>query len=216
MNDINKQLEQLRREYQHAVLDLSVSEDPILQCKLWIEQAIEAQVPDPTAMVLASANLKAEPSIRVVLLKGIEDGKLIFFTHYDSAKGIEIAQNPVVAVDFFWPLLERQIIIKGRITRTSGESSDAYFDQRPRESQMAAKASHQSQPIDSREFLIKQYEAIETQFKGKPISRPENWGGFAITPHYIEFWQGRKNRLHDRMAYSHHAENGWKIDRLSP
>ena len=156
MSDITEQLEHLRREYQQASLDLSLLPNPIEQCKLWLEQAITAQMPDPSAMILATANAKAQPSIRVVLLKGIENNQLIFYSHYDSHKGIEIAQNPAVAVDFFWPLLERQIIIQGQVSRLSAAYSDAYFQQRPRESQLAAHASHQSQVIDSREFLIKQ------------------------------------------------------------
>jgi pyridoxamine 5'-phosphate oxidase len=213
--NIIEQLQHLRREYQNAQLDLSLNENPIAQCQLWLEQAIQAQVPDPTAMVLATTNSQAQPSIRVVLLKGIENNQLIFYSHYESHKGLEIAQNPYVAVDFFWPHLERQIIIQGQASRISAAESDAYFQQRPRASQIATYAAHQSQVIDSREFLLEKQDAIALKFKNKPIPRPSHWGGFAIKPHYIEFWQGRESRLHDRIAYSH-TPTGWDIKRLAP
>lgn len=213
--NMTEQLQDLRREYQHAQLDLSLNQNPIAQTELWIEQAIKAQMPDPTAMVLATANNKAQPSVRVVLLKGIENNQLIFYSHYESHKGQDMAQNPEVAVNFFWPQLERQIIIQGHISRISSAESDAYFEQRPRASQIATYASQQSQIIESREFLLKKQEVISEQFKGKPVPRPVNWGGYAISPYYIEFWQGRESRLHDRIAYIKTANN-WTIKRLSP
>ncbi|MFA6037448.1 MAG: pyridoxamine 5'-phosphate oxidase [Legionellales bacterium] len=213
--DLSKQLQDLRREYQQAKLDLSLNKDPIAQCQLWIEQAITAQMPDATAMVLATANKKAEPSVRVVLLKGFEDRQLIFFSHYESHKGHDMTENPQVAVNFFWPQLERQIIIQGTVSLLSAADSDTYFQTRPRASQIATIASHQSQPIDSREFLLKKQDVIAAQFKDKPIPRPENWGGYAISPHYIEFWQGRESRLHDRIAY-YKDQNNWTTKRLSP
>lgn len=215
MTDMNEALKKLRREYQYTTLNLSETENPIVHCQLWLEQAIETQVPDPTAFVLATANTGAKPSVRVVLLKGIENQKLIFYSHYDSHKGIEMAQNPQVAVDFFWPLLERQIIIQGTVSRISSAESDTYFELRPRESQLAASISHQSQPIDSREVLIHEYEVLAAQLQGKPVKRPENWGGYAISADYFEFWQGRENRLHDRIAYTL-TPTGWNVKRLSP
>jgi pyridoxamine 5'-phosphate oxidase len=208
-------LQNLRREYQHALLDLTTNTDPIHQCEIWISEAIQAQMPDPTAMVLATANKKAEPSTRVVLLKGIENNQFIFYSHYQSHKGVEMAENPVVALNFFWPLLERQIIIKGQVAPISPALSDAYFHQRPRASQIATFASHQSQVIDSREDLLNKYDAIAEQFQDKPIPRPENWGGYAVSPTYIEFWQGRESRLHDRIVYTL-IESTWHVKRLSP
>lgn len=215
MMKITEQLEHIRREYQHAILDLSVAKDPIKQCDLWLEQAIAAQMPDATAMVLATADKNAKPSVRVVLLKGLENGQLIFYSHYDSHKALEMAENPYVAVNFFWPLLERQIIIEGEVNRCAAADSDAYFKQRPRESQLATYASHQSQPIDSREFLLEKQKTLVKQYENKPIPRPDNWGGYAISPTYIEFWQGRASRLHDRIAYRQ-IKGAWEAQRLSP
>ncbi len=209
------QLQNLRREYQHAQLDLTTNTDPINQCEIWINEAIEAQMPDPTAMLLATANKKAEPSTRVVLLKGIENSQFIFYSHYQSHKGVEIAENPVVALNFFWPMLERQIMVKGQVAPISPALSDAYFELRPRASQIATYASHQSQIIDSREDLLKHCEKIAAEFQDKPIPRPKNWGGYAVSPTYIEFWQGRESRLHDRIAYTR-IENTWNVKRLSP
>jgi pyridoxamine 5'-phosphate oxidase len=214
--DLTPQLQQLRREYQQAELDgEQLLKDPIAQCELWIDQAIQTQMPDPTAMVLATANHEAQPSTRVVLLKGITDKQLIFYSHYDSHKGLDIDHNPFVAVNFFWPLLERQILIQGDIHRQKSEQSDAYFSQRPRDSQISAWASKQSQVIPSRAALAQQYQTYEKQFANQVIPRPENWGGYAITPFYIEFWQGREQRLHDRIAYELIGDF-WQISRLSP
>ncbi|MGA2655555.1 MAG: pyridoxamine 5'-phosphate oxidase [Gammaproteobacteria bacterium] len=210
-----EQLQNLRREYQHINLDITPHQDPIKFCEIWLKQAIDAQMPDATAMVLATANKNAEPSARVVLLKGIENQQFIFYSHYKSHKGEEIAENPVVALHFFWPLLERQILIKGHITPIEPSESDAYFGMRPRASQIATIASHQSQVIDSREDLIKNYERVAAEFADKPIPRPKDWGGYAVTPTYIEFWQGRESRLHDRIAYSLNKGN-WLQKRLSP
>lgn len=208
-------LEQLRREYQNAQLDLSLMADPFGQLKIWLEQAISAQLPDPSAMVLATANKQAQPSIRVVLLKGIENKQLIFFSHYESHKGQDLAENPFVAVDFFWPLLERQIIVQGQVSPIAKEASDRYFHQRPRESQLSAWASKQSQVIDSREYLLEKQQQVTLEFQDKDIPRPRYWGGYAIKPHYFEFWQGRESRLHDRIAYLY-REDAWDMKRLAP
>lgn len=216
MTNLTLQLEQLRREYQNATLDLdSIGTDPIARCEDWIAQAIKTEMPDPTAMTLATVNQNAEPSIRIVLLKGIVDKQFIFYTDYLSRKGLEMEHNPMVAIHFFWPLLERQIIIQGEVYKLPDNASDAYFQERPRESQISAWASAQSHVIVSREALLEKYQNFATQFGQNPIPRPEHWGGYAVSPHYIEFWQGRPQRLHDRIAFELSAEH-WQKHRLSP
>lgn len=213
--NMNEQLQNLRREYQQVSLDLTTNADPIDQCQIWLDEAIKAQMPDATAMVLSTANKQGQPSARVVLLKGIDDQQFIFYSHYQSHKALDMAENPQVALNFFWPLLERQIIIRGIVAPIAAAQSDAYFASRPRGSQIATYASHQSQAIDSREDLLKLYTVIDQQFAHQAIPRPQNWGGYGVKPTYIEFWQGRENRLHDRIAYSQH-HNIWSITRLSP
>ncbi len=214
--DLTLQLQQLRREYQITELDPSLlDKDPIKQCEIWITQAIKTQVPDPTAMVLATVDAQQQPSTRVVLLKGIENQAFIFYSHYDSRKASDMAQNPKVGLEFFWPLLERQIIIQGQANKLNPADSDAYFSTRPRESQISAWASLQSQMIPSRDALVARQQDYSEQFAGISVPRPPNWGGYAVKPHYIEFWQGREMRLHDRIAYELH-DNIWKINRLAP
>ncbi|HLF67481.1 MAG TPA: pyridoxamine 5'-phosphate oxidase [Gammaproteobacteria bacterium] len=214
--DISLQLQQLRREYQSTALDSKVMEkDPIKQCEMWLAQAIAAQLPDPTAMVLATVNAEGRPHTRVVLLKGISQQQFMFFTHYTSHKAHDIAQNPHVSLHFFWPLLERQMIIAGQAQRLGAADSDAYFNTRPRESQISTWASEQSQIIPSRAALLARQDAYREQFAGKEVPRPEDWGGYGVKPYAIEFWQGREQRLHDRLAYTL-IDNVWEINRLAP
>jgi pyridoxamine 5'-phosphate oxidase len=166
-------------------------------------------------MVVATAGESGRPSSRVVLLRGFDEQGFVFYTNYESQKGREIDKNPDASLLFFWPALERQIRIEGRISKTSRAESEAYFATRPRESQIGAWASAQSRVIESRGELEAQIAEIEKRFAGKEIICPAFWGGFRLAPAALEFWQGRKSRLHDRLAYTR-AASGWKIERLSP
>jgi pyridoxamine 5'-phosphate oxidase len=212
MNDIAS----LRNEYSKAQLDVSsISKDPVQQFDKWFQDAVTAKVPEPNAMNLATVN-GGRPSSRIVLLKGVEHGKFVFYTNYQSNKGRELEENPACCVTFFWPELERQIRIEGVAARVEAGRSDAYFQSRPRGSQVGAWASPQSTIINERTLLEERAKQIEEKFKGQDkLPRPHQWGGYEIDPLIIEFWQGRQNRLHDRILYTK-ADGGWKINRLAP
>lgn len=212
MNDIAS----IRKEYSKASLDEStVSQNPLLQFDAWFKEAITAQVPEPNAMNLATAN-DGRPSSRIVLLKGVENGKFVFYTNYQSDKGRELDENPACALTFFWPELERQIRIEGVASRIDAKRSEEYFQSRPRGSQISAWASPQSSVIDKRMLLEERAKQLEEKFKGQEkLPRPHQWGGYEIDPLLIEFWQGRPNRLHDRILFTK-VDNGWKINRLAP
>lgn len=207
----------LRKEYIRGGLDESaVNADPIAQFSSWLNEAISAEVHEPTAMVLSTVSLGGAPSSRVVLLKGIDNGTMLFYTNYDSRKGRELSQNPNAALLFFWPELERQVRVEGIVERVSAETSTAYFHSRPYESQIGAASSPQSQVITSREELDHRFAELASANAGRTtIERPAHWGGFALTPHTIEFWQGRPSRMHDRIRFRK-AEEGWMIERLAP
>lgn len=209
---------QLRREYKMASLDISdVKADPIEQFEVWFAEALKAEILEPNAMFLATVSASGQPSGRVVLLKGIEEGGFVFYTNYQSRKGLEITQNQAVALTFFWAELERQVRIEGKAFVLSAEKSDAYFASRPRESQIGAWASPQSQVIDSRKNIEEAFFNYQKEFKNFPIPRPPHWGGYVVKPHYIEFWQGRENRLHDRVIYLWQTDKQtWIIQRLAP
>jgi pyridoxamine 5'-phosphate oxidase len=192
-----------------------VHPDPILQFGRWYEEALNANLVEPTAMTLATANREGIPSARMVLLKGYDDRGFVFFTNYESAKARDLGDNPNAALVFWWGALERQIRIVGPVTRVSKEESDAYFESRPIGSRLGAIASRQSTVLTNREDLERQVQELARQYPDGTIPRPEHWGGFRITPSVIEFWQGRPDRLHDRLRYTKSATN-WKIDRLSP
>ncbi len=210
-------LADLRREYSKFSLDTTtVLADPIDQFQKWFDESLKAEVPEPNAMTLATVNDMGRPSSRIVLLKGIEAKKFIFFTNYLSKKGKELENNPACALTFFWPELERQIRIEGIADRVDAPTSDAYFKSRPRGSQIGAWASPQSSVISERKLLDERSEKMETKFKGlEQLPRPHQWGGFRIDPFLIEFWQGRTNRLHDRIQYTL-IDGGWQIHRLAP
>jgi len=206
----------IRKDYSLQELDVTdVADTPINQFQLWLKQAIEAQVPEPTAMNLATVSITGKPSARIVLLKGIEDNQFIFYTNYESRKGQDLAQNPYGALTFYWAELERQVRIEGMITRISQEKSVQYFQTRPRASQVGAVASPQSQPISSRALLEQNFERIKTEYENQDIPKPPHWGGYALNPTYFEFWQGRRSRLHDRIIYQQDG-NTWHISRLAP
>jgi pyridoxamine 5'-phosphate oxidase len=190
--------------------------DPIRLFKKWFDAAVRAELKEPTAMTLATATREGKPSARMVLLKGFNEDGFVFYTNYDSRKGRELARNPHAALVFFWQPLERQIRITGRVTKVSAEESERYFQSRALGSRFSASISKQSSVIASREVLLKKLKLIEEKYpKGDP-PRPNNWGGFRVHPNEIEFWQGGKFRLHDRIRYRRRRDGSWSMDRLSP
>jgi pyridoxamine 5'-phosphate oxidase len=208
----------LRQEYKkHQLSELNALTDPLAQFDIWFHEAIEAGVMEPNAFTLATVGENGTPSARVLLLKGVDSGGFVFYTNYKSDKAKDIKQFPVGAMVFLWLELERQVRISGPITKVSREESEAYFHSRPRESQVGAWVSPQSQVISSRDVIEKNLVSIQEKFKDMDvIPLPDNWGGYRLMPVEIEFWQGRPNRLHDRLLYSEHEDGGWKIERLAP
>jgi pyridoxamine 5'-phosphate oxidase len=213
----NKTLQNLRQEYQNEELgEYTVQADPIRQFELWFQEAMDAGVPEPNAMTLATANIDFKPAARIVLLKGIEDGSFVFFTNYNSRKGKELLWNPYATLLFFWSELSRQVRIEGRVAKISEQASEEYFHQRPFGSQVGALVSPQSEVISGREVLDRQMVALEKEYEGKAVPRPPHWGGYKVIPNAIEFWQGRLNRLHDRLLYTLAEDNQWNLVRLAP
>ncbi len=212
-----KSVAELRKEYSKASLDIGdVNQNPIAQFEHWFDEACKSEVAEPNAMTLSTVTEDGRPSGRIVLLKGVEKGKFIFFTNYQSQKGKELDKNPSCALTFFWPDLERQIRIEGVAARISVEASENYFQSRPRGSQVGAWASPQSSIINDRKILVERVAEIEKKFEGKEVlPKPHQWGGFEVDPFEIEFWQGRASRLHDRIVYTK-ADGAWKINRLAP
>lgn len=206
-----------RKDYKRGTLSRNdASENPISQFDKWMKDAISSHiVAEPNAMTLVTATRDGKPSARVVLLKSFNEKGFVFFTNYDSRKAIELIENPHSAIVFDWHVMERQVRIEGIANKISEEESDKYFFSRPRDSQLGAWVSPQSNFIDGREELVTRQAKIESEFKDKPITRPPHWGGFVIQPHTIEFWQGRKSRLHDRLIYIK-TEDEWILRRLAP
>lgn len=205
----------IRREYgTRELLEKNVSPDPIEQFKCWFDEISSGEI-EPTAMTLATVDETGMPDARIVLLKGIENGQFIFYTHYDSAKGREIAYNGKAAINFFWSHSVRQVRVRGTVQKVSEKMSDDYFASRPLLSQLSATISHQSHVVSNREELEKRVEKLAEKYADQDIPRPENWGGYGLKPTEIEFWQGRDNRLHDRIRYQW-KDNQWIMERLFP
>jgi len=212
----NNDLSKLRRSYSLKELSEStVFLDPTKQFSIWMNEAIKSDLLEPNAMILATASKEGIPSARTVLLKGFDKRGFVFYTNYESSKSKNLGENPIASLLFFWVELERQVRITGKVEKVSQADSEAYFISRPRESQLGAWASKQSSVITSREVLEKKFEGMKEKFEGKEIPLPPFWGGYRVIPQRIEFWQGRENRLHDRISYTLHAGK-WKIERLSP
>ncbi len=209
-------LHSIRNEYKYAELsEISIAKSPFQQFEIWLNDALNSKVNEPTAMSVATCGTDGFPESRIVLLKDFDENGFTFFTNYISNKGASIAKNPAVSLHFFWPELERQIRISGYAEKTSDEISDRYFYSRPVSSQIAAISSTQSSKIPSREFLNTQFETNKEKARTENIIRPENWGGYVVTPVKFEFWQGRESRLHDRILYEKN-NNNWLISRLAP
>jgi pyridoxamine 5'-phosphate oxidase len=206
----------LRKEYTQGGLTESEADlDPFKQFQIWFEQALNSQLYEPNAMSLATCTPDGLPSVRIVLLKGFSERGFQFFTNYESRKGRELSDNPHAALVLYWPELERQVRIEGVVEKVTPEESDAYHASRPRGSQMGAWTSSQSVVISGREVLEKKLQEYEQQFGDGIIPRPPHWGGYRLVPSIIEFWQGRPNRLHDRLQYRR-TQTGWVRKRLSP
>lgn len=206
----------IRRDFTLKTLDeKDIDKNPITFFEQWFNEAIAAKALEPNAMTLSTATLDGKPSSRIVLLKQIKHEGFVFFTNYDSKKGLQIAENKYCALNFVWHELERQVRIEGTVEKLSDKESDTYFEVRPPKSKLGAWASPQSKVIPDRNYLENLIVDFEERFKNKPIARPANWGGYIVKPYLIEFWQGRASRLHDRIQYTL-TENTWKIERLAP
>ena len=208
-------LAELRNDYALKTLDeADVDRDPLKQFGVWMVEAIHAQVPEPTAMTLATVGGDGRPAGRIVLLKGLDPMGFVFFTNYESRKGKDLVAHPFAALTFMWKELERQVRIEGAVDKVSPDESSAYYVTRPLGSRIGAWASPQSEAIESRAWLERRWEELGREHGENP-PRPAHWGGYRVIPDYLEFWQGRRSRLHDRVAYTR-AASGWKIARLAP
>jgi pyridoxamine 5'-phosphate oxidase len=210
-------LADLRKNYSLGSLDAADADrNPFRQFDAWFAQAVDAQLPEPNTMTLATVDSRGRPSARIVLIKVVDERGFVFFTNYESRKGHELAQNPFASLLFYWIELERQVRIEGTVVKTSEAESDQYFHSRPLGSRIGAWASEQSQVIESRAVLEAREKEISAQYGDHP-PRPPHWGGYRLVPDAIEFWQGRPSRLHDRLLYTRSADSSdWQIARLSP
>ncbi|HEY7750733.1 MAG TPA: pyridoxamine 5'-phosphate oxidase [Ignavibacteriaceae bacterium] len=216
MDENLSNISNLRKEYKLNILsEENVSKNPFKQFNNWFQDVLKSGVIEPNAMILATSNKKSNPSARTVLLKNFNEKEFLFFTNYKSRKGKELKNNPFASLLFYWPELQRQVRIEGKIKKVSREMSAEYFHSRPRDAQIAAWVSNQSSKVSDRKFLDARFEELKKKFGNDEIPLPDYWGGFRLIPDYFEFWQGRENRLHDRICYDLKNKK-WKISRLAP
>ena len=216
LEEVRSYMNQIRREFADRPLsEDSVKEDPFKQYAIWFEEAVNSQILDPFAMCLSTVGVNGQPSSRIVYMRDILDDGFVFYTNYLSQKGKELNATPKAALNLHWGELERQIRIEGEVIKAPSEISDKYFASRPKESQVGAWASAQSDMLTTREELERKVTEYTEQFKNAVVERPDHWGGYLLKPTKIEFWQGRASRLHDRIVYTQEGDN-WVVGRLSP
>jgi pyridoxamine 5'-phosphate oxidase len=196
--------------------EIDLAAEPLVQLRRWFDEAVATGVVQPEAMALATATRDGQPSVRMVLLRGLDERGLVFFTNYDSRKGCELTENPRAALVLFWEPLERQVRVEGRVEKATEAESDAYFQSRPRGSRLGAWASPQSAVLPGRDVLDRWVSEVEAKYAGQEVPRPPNWGGYRVVPDLIEFWQGQPSRLHDRLCYRRQPDGSWKVERLAP
>ena len=214
---MDKNIANLRQDYTlQGLSETEVNSNPFAQFKEWFDRALNADILEPNAMMVATTTPEGKPSARMVLLKDFDERGFVFYTNYNSHKAQELAENPQAALVFWWAQLQRQVRICGRVEKVSDSESDEYFYSRPFSSRLGAWASNQSEVIESREVLEQQLEELKEKYQDREIPRPPHWGGIRVIPAEIEFWQGRSSRLHDRLVYRRMEDNSWKIERLSP
>jgi pyridoxamine 5'-phosphate oxidase len=210
-------LADLRKEYSLAGLaEKDLTRDPFRQFERWFGEADAAKIPEPNSMVLGTCGPGGRPSSRIVLLKNVDGRGFVFYTNYESRKGRDLEANPRASLLFPWVALERQVIVEGAVTRVAREESEAYFHSRPRSSQLGAWASPQSTLVSGRAVLEAALKTLEKKYAGREVPLPPHWGGYRLAPETVEFWQGRRNRLHDRLRYRRDADGEWVIERLAP
>lgn len=210
-------LEDIRKSYElDALTEENADADPFVMLRRWLEDALKANLIEPNAMCLATVDEQGNPDARFVLLRGVDDEGLVFYTNGNSAKGKQVAQHPYATLVFWWAALERQIRVQGPITQVSDVEADAYFARRLRGHQLAAWVSPQSEPISDRAWLEQRAAEVEREFEGREVPRPPYWIGYKVIPETIEFWQGRRNRLHDRLLYTRQPDDSWQRVRLAP
>jgi len=210
-------LADLRKEYSLAgLLEKDLARDPFRQFDKWFQEAEAAKITEPNAMTLSTATREGRPSSRTVLLKGLDGRGFVFYSNYESRKGRDLAENPRVSLLFPWIAIERQVIIEGSIVRLTREESDAYFHTRPRASQLGAWVSQQSSIINGRAVLEDAMKALDKKYAGVEVPIPPNWGGYRVSPETVEFWQGRRSRLHDRLRFRREKSGDWIVERLAP
>ena len=211
------ELAALRREYGEQGLDTpDLAPEPIAMFRRWLGDAADAGLHEPNAMTVSTVSAQGRPSSRMVLLKGLDERGFAFYTNYDSRKARDLAASPVASLLFPWHDLQRQVRVEGSVAQVSRDESEAYFSARPREAQLGAWASHQSEEVSSRAALEAAYDEVVTRFEGEPVPCQPRWGGFRVAPEVVEFWQGRRGRMHDRLVYRQTGEASWSVARLAP